>query len=175
MDDNTTKGITITGQHNKYGLKRAQREKQKENKQSNYHENILIYKEQLSSINKIYMDSQFEQKKIYESEIKKKITSYKSQDLKKNRYESDKFIDFDNVVEKLVISKLKCKYCNKEIVILTNKYRDNHQWTLERINNDIGHNTDNVIISCLECNLKRGNSNMDNFEYTKKLKINKST
>ena len=117
---------------------------------------------------------EFEQKKIYESEIKKKITSYKSQDVKKDRYESDKFIDFDNVVEKLVISKLKCKYCNKEIVILTNKYRDNDQWTLERINNDIGHNTDNVIISCLECNLKRRNSNMDNFEYTKKLKINKS-
>ena len=85
MDDNTTKGITITGQHNKYGLKRAQREKQKENKQSNYHETILIYKEQLSSINKIYMDSEFEQKKIYESEIKKKITSYKSQDVKKKQ------------------------------------------------------------------------------------------
>ena len=174
MDDNNTKGITITGQHNKYSLKRAQREKQKENKQSNYDESTLLYKEQLSSINKIYMESEFEHKKIYETEIKKKITSYKSQDVKKNRYESDKFIDFDNVIEKLVISKLKCKYCNKQIVILTNKYRDNDQWTLERINNDIGHNTDNVIISCLECNLKRRNSNMDNFEYTKKLKINKS-
>ena len=64
--------------------------------------------------------------------------------------------------------------CNKKILILTNKFRDNDQWTLERIDNNIGHNTDNVIISCLDCNLKRRNSNMDNFEYTKKLKINKS-
>ena len=173
MDDKTTKGITITGQHNKYGIKRAQREKQKDTKQIIYDEKILSYKEQINCINKIYLNNDFEEKKIYENEIKKKITSYKSQDVKKKRYDEDKIIDFDNVIEKLVTSKLKCKYCNKKILILTNKFRDNDQWTLERIDNNIGHNTDNVIISCLDCNLKRRNSNMDNFEYTKKLKINK--
>ena len=173
MNDNTMKDITITGQNNKFQLKRATREKHKETKQTIFSED-LIYYEQNSNINKIYLNFEFEGKKVYVTEIKKKISSYKAQDVKKKRYDSDKFIDFDNVIEKLVISKLKCKYCNKSTVILTNKYRDNDQWTLERIDNNIGHNTENVIISCLDCNLKRKNSNMDNFEYTKKLKINKS-
>jgi len=174
MDSGNTKDVLITGQHNKFQLKRAQREKPRENKTSNFNKDTISFNDQLSSINKLYLDLTFNDKNIYESEIKKKITSYKSQDLKKNRYDPELFINLESVIEKLVISKLKCKYCNKQIYILSNKYRDNDQWTLERINNNIGHNTDNVIISCLECNLQRKNSNMDNFEYTKKLKINKS-
>ena len=28
-------------------------------------------------------------------------------------------------------------------------------WTLDRIDNNIGHNRDNVVISCLACNLQK--------------------
>lgn len=174
MNDDNNKQINISGQHNKFQMKRAQREKQRENKQNTFDEKLLIQREQVKCINQIYLDNDFDNKNLYENEIKKKISGYKNQDVKKNRFDQDKFIDFNNVIEKLVVSKLKCKYCNKNLLVLTNKFRDNDQWTLERNNNNIGHNTDNVIITCLECNLKRKNSNADNFEYTKKLKINKS-
>ena len=52
--------------------------------------------------------------------------------------------------------------------------RDKKQWTLDRIDNSVGHNSDNVIISCLECNLKRRTTEMDRFTFTKQLKIKKS-
>ena len=44
---------------------------------------------------------------------------------------------------------------------------------LDRINNDLGHNKDNVKIACLGCNLKRRRLNMDKFLFTKQLKIQK--
>ena len=58
--------------------------------------------------------------------------------------------------------------------ILYEFVRENSQWSLDRIDNDIGHNNDNVLISCLECNLKRRKQNKDKFLYTKNLKIIKS-
>ena len=45
------------------------------------------------------------------------------------------------------------------------------QWTLDRINNNQGHNTDNVVISCYECNIKRGNMNSERFKRGKEIKI----
>jgi hypothetical protein len=43
------------------------------------------------------------------------------------------------------------------------------QWTLDRIDNDVGHNADNVVVSCLECNLKRGTMDSDRFKYGKQI------
>jgi hypothetical protein len=45
------------------------------------------------------------------------------------------------------------------------------QWTLDRIDNDIGHNKNNLVIACLECNLKRKRTNKDKFMFTKNMKI----
>ena len=58
--------------------------------------------------------------------------------------------------------------------ILYEKTREQKQWTLDRINNDIGHNTDNVVISCLECNLKRRKTNQSAFLFTKQLNLVKT-
>ena len=49
--------------------------------------------------------------------------------------------------------------------------RENYQWTLDRIDNDQGHNIDNILISCLECNLKRRCRSKDKFLMGKQLKI----
>jgi hypothetical protein len=45
------------------------------------------------------------------------------------------------------------------------------QWSLDRINNDIGHNSGNLVVACLECNLKRRRTNKDAFLFTKNLTI----
>jgi len=47
------------------------------------------------------------------------------------------------------------------------------QWTLDRIDNDMGHNNNNTVISCLGCNLQRRTTNQDKFLFTKQLKLKK--
>ena len=52
--------------------------------------------------------------------------------------------------------------------------REYRQWTLDRINNDNGHNKENVVICCLECNLKKGTINDEKFKFTKQMRIIKT-
>jgi len=105
--------------------------------------------------------------------IAKKIAGYKSQDIKKEMYDKDQLITFDEVVEKLVASKLKCCYCSCQIMLIYKNVREPTQWTLDRKDNDLCHSCDNTVISCLKCNLQRRVTNVDKFEFTKKLKIQK--
>ena len=98
-------------------------------------------------------------------EIKKKHSSYKSQDKQKNKYDKLQHITLSQLIHKLIECKLKCYYCNKDLLILYNKKKEQHQWTLERLNNNIGHYNDNTCIACLKCNLGR---RTDNHEYYKK-------
>ena len=58
------------------------------------------------------------------------------------------------------------------MVILYNKKRQNTQWTLERLNNNIGHYDTNTCISCLKCNLQRRTDNYEYFKQGKQIKIN---
>ncbi len=51
--------------------------------------------------------------------------------------------------------------------------REKKQWTLDRINNDLGHHNDNTVVCCLECNLKKGTMNDEKFKFTKQLRIKK--
>ena len=109
--------------------------------------------------------------KIINGQLIRKIVSYKQQDIIKKRYDNEQFITIEHVIHKLHECKLQCYYCQQIVFILYEKTRENRQWTLDRINNDIGHNTDNVLISCLECNLKRRKTNKDAFLFTKQLNI----
>ena len=45
------------------------------------------------------------------------------------------------------------------------------QWTLDRIDNNLGHNVGNLVISCLNCNLKRRRINKNSFMMTKNMTI----
>jgi len=44
------------------------------------------------------------------------------------------------------------------------------QWTLERINNDFGHNNDNVVIACLQCNVERRTMYQGRYQYAAEFK-----
>ena len=107
----------------------------------------------------------------YVSHIKSKICSYKNQDIKKNRLDLGKLITYDETLDLLSSSGLRCHYCADEVYILYEKVRENKQWSLDRINNDIGHNSGNLVIACLECNLKRRRTNKDSFMFTKNMVI----
>ena len=73
----------------------------------------------------------------------------------------------------MVESKMKCFYCRCNMYLIYENVRQMNQWTLDRIDNHIGHNKNNLVISCLECNLKRRNTDKDKFLFTKRLNIKK--
>ena len=89
-------------------------------------------------------------------------------------YSREEFIDYEVLIQKLVESKLNCFYCNNKCYLIYDKVRQQNQWTLDRINNDYGHNKNNLVISCLKCNLQRRNIDKDKFLFTKQMKIKKT-
>ncbi len=107
------------------------------------------------------------------SHIKSKICSYKHQDILKKKLNEADFVSFNDVITLLIDSNMKCYYCACETYLLYEIVREMKQWSLDRINNDIGHNNNNLVICCLECNLKRRRTNKDAFFFTKNLKITK--
>lgn len=52
----------------------------------------------------------------------------------------------------------RCTHCDRPLVFAHEDRFDPHQWTLDRLNNQLPHNEENVVMACLECNLKRGDS-----------------
>jgi hypothetical protein len=109
-----------------------------------------------------------------EKAILKKLRGYKAQDDKFNIYSDYYFIKPEQVLQKLTECDYTCYYC-KQRVKTEYTCRDKGQWTLDRIDNTMGHNTSNVLISCLQCNLKRRNRPVHKFLFTKQLVIQKST
>ena len=59
-------------------------------------------------------------------------------------------------------------------MILYQQVRDEKQWTLDRIDNDIGHYYDNVVICSLKCNLQRRVQDKEKFLLTKNFKVFKN-
>ena len=100
----------------------------------------------------------------------KKLAGYKQQDQRFDIYSASHFITMDSVLEKLVAARMKCTHCLSEM-LLDYSARDMRQWTLDRIDNRYGHNSDNVVVCCLQCNLKRRNTNLEKFRFTKQLKL----
>ena len=171
MSDDEKK-IMINGQHNRRSIKKACKVEKKKLKT-----NIsptLSHHVQRCNINQIFIGDNFENRKLYETEITKKINGYKQQDKRKSIFNQDKLININECIEKLVISKLSCHYCKSNVLIIYNNNLEQSQWTLDRINNDICHSYNNVVICCLKCNIQRRNMDADKFEFTKSLKIIKT-
>ena len=101
----------------------------------------------------------------------KKISGYKCQD--KNKDNKDTLITLEEVIEKLVASKLKCFYCSCNILVIYKNVREPTQWTLDRKDNGLCHSCDNTLIACLKCNLQRRVTDMNKFNFTKKLLLKK--
>jgi len=109
------------------------------------------------------------------SHIKAKISSYRQQDILKKKLLIDTFISFNEVIKLLIDCELLCHYCSCNVYILYPQVREKTQWSLDRINNNIGHDTNNLVIACLDCNLKRRRTNKDAFMFSKNLKIIKQS
>lgn len=142
----------------------------KETKNWDISHDYLDPTKQQDIVNSLYMDTINNiEKKFVENQLKKKLSSYKQQDVKNCIYGEKFFIPLEDTIQKLVECKMNCAYCKCNMMLLYKEIKEPKQWTLDRIDNTMGHNTDNVVISCLECNLKRRNTNMKKFMFTKNL------
>lgn len=113
--------------------------------------------------------------KIALQQIHQKLYGYKQQDIYKRIYDNNKFITLTSVLSQMINSALKCYYCECDMLVLYDISRESKQWTVDRIDNSLGHNIDNFYLACLECNLKRRCRNDDKFLFTKQLKLIKTT
>lgn len=127
------------------------------------------HNKQLELLKNLNTNIDFNEKKFLLNQIKSKIQSYKSQDLKKDIHTKNLLISLDNTILKLLNSQLKCYYCKCNVFLFFQTVRFKKQWTLDRLNNLDEHTNDNTIISCLECNLQRRRKNSEKFLFTKQL------
>ena len=149
------KKILITGKRNIDSFSNKDKKRLESEKWKNK-ELLLDNKKQINILNKLYLKEEYEGIKTVQSSINKKIKGYENQDIKKYKLNKKKLIKYDDLLEILVISKLKCYYCKCDCLLMYDNVREKKQWTLDRLDNEEGHNRDNVVVSCLECNLKKG-------------------
>lgn len=107
---------------------------------------------------------------IYNS-FRQKMSSYRHQDLIKDRYSKEEFVNIDYIIELLQKCENICYYCREPVKVLYENVRESKQWTLERIDNSIGHNIGNLMIACLGCNLGRRTMHQERYVFTKQLSI----
>jgi hypothetical protein len=176
--ENEKKQINITGQTNRYQIKKLTQEKKTNKKRLeieklNLEEEYFIFEKQIELINNLNNLNKEDKNasKLLIKQIEKKINSYKQQDIDKKVLNNEKFINLKCIIDKLIDTDLKCYYCKCEMFILYENVRESKQWTVDRINNDIGHNNDNFVLACLDCNLKRRCRSADKFLFTKQLNI----
>jgi hypothetical protein len=158
---------------------KTEREKQKrvittENRW-NFKEDELNYENQWALINQIYKKNivNREHCELIIKQIHGKISGYRNQDVLKKKFAANSFIDEEYVIEAMIKCKNLCFYCKEPVNILYEIVRAPKQWSLDRINNDIGHDKGNVEIACLACNLRRKTMHHDRYVFTKQLDIKK--
>lgn len=186
MTEETPKSIIITGSNNRYHMKKLiHKDVKKEPKKRvisekwTFSEEYFEYSHQMKIISSILNDIEQEKNveeqeevvKILIQQINKKISGYKQQDIIKKKLDNDKFITFKAVIIKMVECELKCRYCKDSMHVLYDISREIKQWSVDRIDNDIGHNIDNFHLACLDCNLKRRCRTDQKFLFTKQLNI----
>ena len=137
----------------------------------NIDKDLFDIKKQVSMVNQLYLDETFKGKYEIKKAFQKKLQSYKSQDQRHNRYHSADFITLEELNEKLVVSKLKCHYCFQHLLIMYNNIREESQWTLDRIDNNLEQTASNTVIACLKCNIQRGRLCNKKFLFTKQLRL----
>jgi hypothetical protein len=112
--------------------------------------------------------------KLIKQQIQQKIHGYRGQDIDKKILDTNKFIDFEGVLDIIVKANNQCYYCKEPTQLLYENVREPKQWTLDRIENKTGHNKNNLLLACLNCNLRRRTMHTERYVFTKQLNIIKT-
>lgn len=165
------KSIDITGKRNIDKINKTENPIRQDSIKMDIDDIYYTHSKQIEVINKLYLEEEQEVSQMFKREIQKKIMGYRNQDFKKKIIDLNRLISLEQTIDLLMRSKLKCFYCNDLCELVYKTIFSKKQWTLDRLNNNNGHNYDNVVISCLECNVKRGNMDSERFKRGKNIKI----
>ena len=139
MEFNESKKIIITGTSNRYQMKKVTQTKAPPKKRIiveswDLDTTYFIHEKQLTILKK---EIEFP---LFFQQLERKIQGYKHQDIDKKVLDSEKFVTLTNVIQLLLDSQMTCYYCKEKVFVLYEMARENYQWTLDRIDNDQGHN-----------------------------------
>jgi len=185
IENNQIKKLVVSLEPNKKNDKNYKKEKtvktQKEKQKRQittttkwkFNENDLEYNNQMKLLKELQENNIVNREpcNFIISQINNKIYSYRSQDMEKNKLCEEKLMNLQNVLDLMIECENKCFYCKENVNVLYEYVREPKQWTLERLDNKFGHNTDNVVIACLSCNLRRKTMYYERFIFTKQLHI----
>uniref|UniRef100_A0A6C0ESY9 HNH domain-containing protein n=1 Tax=viral metagenome TaxID=1070528 RepID=A0A6C0ESY9_9ZZZZ len=178
-NNNHSKNINITGVNNRYQIKKLIKENKEIKKRVdsmnwNFSDEYFTHPSQLQVINEIKLNNYNftdDVSKIALQQINKKLYGYKQQDILKKCFIEKSFVNIEEIIDSMIDCKLSCYYCKDNMSVLYDISREMKQWSIDRIDNDKGHNKDNYYLACLDCNLKRRKRSDDKFLFTKQLNI----
>lgn len=171
MEDDI-KIIKLPENRSKKNIKKEKREKKiTQNKLwiESISEECLTKENEITILNELIENKDNAQTKLLKKIIKEKIDGYKHQDVLKKKLNVEEFVTFTSILGILKRSCLECFYCKCHTLLFYKYAHDLSQWTLERIDNSIGHNDNNVEICCLKCNIKRRTMYYEKYKFTKQV------
>ena len=98
-------------------------------------------------------------------ELRAKRRGYQEQD-KKRSWDPARVLLENEMAEMLLIQRQKCFHCEARVHVLYRDRYDPLQWSIDRLDNNKGHTRDNVVVSCMRCNLRRGKADISRFKGT---------
>ena len=120
-------------------------------------------------LDKDIADDTCDASKMIAQHIRTKICGYAAQDREKGLFSESEFVKYQDVLDLFKTSELNCYYCKEKTMTLYEYVREPKQWTLERLDNSRGHNRDNVVLACLQCNLRRRTMASERYVKTKEM------
>jgi hypothetical protein len=92
---------------------------------------------------------------------REKLHGYTEQDRVKKRLNKHRFVTYTTIQSLFHKQDARCLYCWKIL--------EESTWTLDRIDNDRGHEYDNCVLACLKCNTQRMDQHFSTFYRQKAL------
>jgi hypothetical protein len=133
---------------------------------------LLSASNQLNVIQQMAAQSPFDDVKtaqLIRKSIINKRNGYKQQDIVKKMWNEEQFVTFEYILSLCARSHCQCLYCKNEVAMIYEYVREPRQWTLDRIDNNQGHNKGNVVLSCLSCNLRRRRTAKEAFLFSQQM------
>jgi hypothetical protein len=96
--------------------------------------------------------------KAVRNEIRGKLSVYRSGDLKRwgeGCLTEENTPTWEDIAMLMVGKRCKCFYCHLPYIVRYKNVHDPLQWSVDRIDNSKPHIKENIVISCLRCNLRR--------------------
>ena len=122
----------------------------------------IMFQFEFQDFNDRYIHEQIPEQEYTPFSIsKQRLKNYSYHDGDSNRYDETKFIQMSEVEYLFKKQSSRCFHCWESLTA--------ESWTLDRINNNYGHNTGNCLLSCLRCNTQRGDTKLPIFTRKKAL------